>query len=174
MKTLLAFIGVVAILAAIAAAAFFFGGYYNVAGSAGEAGPVKWAFAKVRDASIERQATDRAPDTLNDPATVQAGARAFSERGCPTCHGGPGVGWAKFAEAMHPDPPDLKEIANELAPQQMFWVIKNGINMTGMPSFGLIGVPDDEIWKIVAFIKKLPSVTEDDFKGWTASPAGAR
>ena len=54
----------------------------------------------------------------------------------------------------------------------MFWVIKNGINMTGMPSFGLIGVPDDEIWKIVAFIKKLPSVTEDDFKGWTASPAG--
>jgi hypothetical protein len=35
-------------------------------------------------------------------------------------------------------------------------------------------VPDDEIWKIVAFIKKLPSVTEDDFKGWTASPAGAR
>ena len=47
-------------------------------------------------------------------------------------------------------------------------MIKNGINMTGMPSFGAIEVPDDEIWTIVAFVKKLPSVSDDDFKVWTA------
>jgi hypothetical protein len=34
---------------------------------------------------------------------------------------------------MHPDPPDLKELANE----ELFWVIKNGIIMTGMPSWML-------------------------------------
>ena len=61
------------------------------------------------------------------------------------------------------DPPDLKEIANERTPPQLFWVIKNGINMTGMPSFGAIEVSDDEIWTIVAFVKKLPSVSDDDF-----------
>ena len=171
MKTLLAFIGLLAILAVIAAAVFFLGGFYNVAGSAGESGPFKWALGKVRDASIERHATDKAPDKLNDSATVQAGARAFSERGCPTCHGGPGVGWAKFAEAMHPDPPDLKEIANESSPAELFWVIKNGITMTGMPSFGSIEVPDDEIWHIAAFIKKLPSISEEDYKNWTAPAA---
>jgi hypothetical protein len=78
------------------------------------------------------------------------------------CHGGPGVKWAKFSERLHPDPPDLKELANERTPQQLFWVIKNGINMTGMPSFGAIEASDQEIWTIVAFVKKLPSVSDDD------------
>ena len=76
------------------------------------------------------------PANLNDPAQVQAGAREYAEHGCVTCHGGPGAQWAKFSEGLHPDPPDLKEVAKELPPSQLFFVIKNGINMTGMPSFG--------------------------------------
>jgi hypothetical protein len=39
-----------------------------------------------------------------------------------------------------------------------------------MPSFGMIEVPDKDIWSIVAFIKKLPSVSEADYKSWTAPP----
>ena len=58
-------------------------------------------------------------------------------------------------------------VANETSPQELFWVIKNGINMTGMPSFGAIDVPDQGIWSIVAFVKKLPTVSEEDFKTWT-------
>src|ERR1700730_9869985 len=167
MMKFLAFIGLVAVLGAIAAAIFFFGGYYNVAGSSPEPEIVRWALFHVRDASVERHAKDNAPPSLTDPASVRAGARAFSERGCVNCHGGPGVDWAKFAEGLRPDPPDLKELANERAPQQLFWVIKNGINMTGMPSFGAIEVSDHEIWTIVAFVKKLPTVSDDDFKAWT-------
>ena len=53
-------------------------------------------------------------------------------------------------------------------------MIKNGINMTGMPSFGAIEVPDQEIWSIVAFLKKLPSVSEADFKAWSErKPTGS-
>jgi Cytochrome C oxidase, cbb3-type, subunit III len=52
----------------------------------------------------------------------------------------------------------------------VFWVIKHGIKMTGMPSFGLAGASDQDIWKIVAFIKKLPSITDQDYKTWTAAP----
>jgi hypothetical protein len=29
-------------------------------------------------------------------------------------------------------------------------------------------VPDREIWAIAAFVKKLPIVSEADFKAWTA------
>src|SRR6266487_3000509 len=83
-----------------------------------------------------------------------------------TVEDGPIVKWAKFSEGLRPDPPDLKELADERRPQDLFWVIKNGIHMTGMPSFGLIEVPDQEIWTIVAFVKKLPSVTDADFKAW--------
>jgi hypothetical protein len=31
-------------------------------------------------------------------------------------------------------------------------------------------VPDQEIWTIVAFVKKLPSVTDADFKAWSTKP----
>jgi hypothetical protein len=50
-------------------------------------------------------------------------------------------------------------------------VVKNGIRMTGMPSFGKAGAPDNEVWQIVAFVKKLESVSEADYKSWTASPS---
>ena len=169
-RTILALIGSLGILGAIGAGVYFFGGYYSVAATAEEPAIVKWLLVRVRQASVARHATDMPPMPLDAPAEVQAGARAFSVRGCVNCHGGPGVNWAKFSEGLRPDPPDLKEIANDRAPQHLFWVIKNGINMTGMPSFGAIEVPDREIWTIVAFIKKLPSVSEADFKTWSAPP----
>ena len=104
---------------------------------------------------------------------MQAGAKAFAAHNCANCHGAPGVSWAKFSEGLHPDPPDLKEVVDHRSPSQLFWVVKNGINMTGMPSFALAGAKDDEIWSIVAFLKKLPSVSEADYKAWTAPPAAA-
>jgi mono/diheme cytochrome c family protein len=169
----LAAIGALAIIVAVAAAVFFFGGFYSVAGTVEDPAIVKWALAKVRNASIARHATDRPPGNLGDPATVQAGARQFMERGCVNCHGAPGVEWAKFSEGMHPDPPDLKEEVGDRTPEQLFWIVKNGINMTGMPSFGTVGVGDDDIWKIVAFLKQLPRVSEADYKAWTSGSAPA-
>src|SRR5438552_528094 len=170
MKTLLALIGLLGILGAIGAVVFFFGGYYSVAGTAEEPAIVKWALTHVRQASVSHYAKDTPPAGFDDPAQVQAGARAFSERGCVNCHGAPGVNWAKFSEGLRPDPPDLKELADHRRPQDLFWVVKHGIHMTGMPSFGLIEVPDREIWTIVAFVKKLPSVSEEDFKAWSTKP----
>jgi mono/diheme cytochrome c family protein len=171
---LLAVIGALAIVVALGAAVYFFGGFYSVAATEPEPGPVAWALIKVRQASINRHATDPVPGTLDDPASVRAGARAFAARGCVTCHGAPGADYAKFAEGMRPDPPDLKDIVNDRAPAQLFWVVKNGIKMTGMPGFGAIGVPDQELWSIVAFLKKLPSISEADFKTWSEAAPGTR
>lgn len=170
---LLALIGALAIIVAVAAAAFFFGGFYNVAATQEDPGIVHWALTQVRTASIERHADDVPPASFNNPESVQAGARAFAALGCTNCHGGPGVTWAKFSEGLHPDPPDLKDVVGELTPPQLFWVLKNGINMTGMPSFALAGAKDDEIWNVVAFLKKLPTVSDADYKAWTASPPSA-
>jgi mono/diheme cytochrome c family protein len=170
---ILAVIGGLALIVGIGAAAFFFGGFYSVAGTAEDPAIVHWALTQVRTASIDRNAQDQPPVSIKDPASVQAGAKAFAARGCTTCHGGPGVPWAKFSEGLHPDPPDLKEVVDHRSPAQLFWVIKNGINMTGMPSFTLAGVEDNEIWSIVAFLKKLPGVSEADYKAWTAPSAAA-
>jgi mono/diheme cytochrome c family protein len=171
MLKFLALIGVLAVLAGIGAAVFFFGGYYSVATTAEEPAIMHRALVKVRMASVSRHATDVPPNTLDDSATQHAGARAFSERGCTNCHGAPGVEWAKFSEGLRPDPPDLKEVANERTPGQLFWVIKNGINMTGMPGFG--EMPDHDIWSIVAFLKKLPTVSNEDYKSWSGASSAA-
>ena len=168
---ILAVIGALAIIVGIAAAVFFFGGFYNIAATEQDSGPVAWVLVHVREAAIDRHATDTPPGSLDDPATVRAGARAYAERGCVYCHGGPGAQWAKFSEGLNPGPPDLKEAAGELEPRKIFWVVKNGIKMTGMPSFGATGVSDKEIWSIAAFVKKLPTVSEADYKAWsTATP----
>ena len=165
-----AIIGAFAIVAAIGAAAFFFGGYYSVAGTAEDPALVHWALIQVRTASINHYANDPPPANLNDAGNVQAGAKAFAGLGCANCHGAPGVTWAKFSEGLRPDPPDLKDVVDHRTPSQLFWVIKNGINMTGMPSFALAGAKDDAIWSVVAFLKKMPSVSEADYKAWTAPP----
>ena len=167
---ILAAIGALAIILVVGAAVFFFGGYFNVAASAQDPGIVSWALIKVRMASIDHHARLASPVNLDDAEIVRAGARAFSERGCANCHGAPGVNWQKFSEGMNPDPPDLKEVAHEREPGQLFWVIKNGVKMTGMPSFGAVGTDDKEIWSIVAFVRKFPNVSEADFKAWTAKP----
>jgi mono/diheme cytochrome c family protein len=164
----LSFVGVLAIVIGAGAAVYFFGGFYTVAATQPDHAIVDWALKTVRMASVSRHATQRVPATLDDPAVVQAGARAFSERGCVVCHGAPGVEWLKFSEAMRPYPPDLKDLATQRTPAQLFWVVKNGINMTGMPGFALVSVEDKELWSIVAFVRKLPSVSEADFKAWSA------
>jgi mono/diheme cytochrome c family protein len=169
-RTLLALIGFLAVLGLIGAAVYFVGGYYSVAATREEPRIVKWMLGQFRTASVARHATDQPPMSLDDPAVVREGARAYAVRGCPACHGAPGVNWEKFSEGMRPYPPNLKEVAKEREPQQLFWAIRNGINMTGMPGFALIEVPDREIWTIAAFVKKLPGVSDQDYKTWSAPP----
>jgi mono/diheme cytochrome c family protein len=173
---ILALIGALAIIVVIAAAVFFFGGYYNVAATEPDPGIVKWALTQVRAASIDRHAVDQPPAGYDAAAKIQDGARVYSVIGCVNCHGVPvasGSTWAKFSEGLHPDPPGLKELAADRTPSQLFWVIKNGINMTGMPSFALAGAKDEDLWSIVAFVKQLPIISDADYKTWTAAPAAA-
>jgi len=169
MVRFLAFIGLVAIVVAIGAAAFFFGGFYSVAATAEDPGIVKTLLIQVRQASIARQAKDITEPPQNDEA-VRAGARAFNTRGCVNCHGAPGVEWAKWSEGLQPEAADLKEVADARPRKEAFWIIKNGINMTAMPSFEKAGVSDDELWTIVAFVKQFPKVTPEEYKAWTATP----
>jgi mono/diheme cytochrome c family protein len=167
----LSLVGALAIIIAVAAGVFFFGGFYNVAATQPDLGVVAWALEHVREASISRHAVDRPPASLDTPANIQAGARAFAARGCVNCHGGPGAMWSKFSEGLRPDPPDLKDVVKDRTTAQIFWVVRNGINMTGMPGFNLVEVPDEEIWTIAAFAKNIANVSEADFKAWTADAA---
>lgn len=166
----LAFIGVLAIIIAVALGAYVLTGGYNVAATVDDPASVAWLLERVRNAAIARRAPAKAPFATGDKVAIQQGARAYSQAGCVNCHGGIGVDWAKFAEGMNPGPPDLKDVAHERSVEQIFWIIKNGIRMTGMPSFEKSGLKDDQIGQIAVFVKAWPSISEADYKAWTQTP----
>src|SRR6186997_1618308 len=157
---ILAAIGGLAIVLGIVAGGYFLGGFYSVAASTEDAGPVVWALTRVRTASIARHAGGQPPFALDDAAVLRDGARHSAAYGCVHCHGAPGAQWSKFAEGLNPEAADLSEVAKTRDASAIFWVLKNGIRMTGMPSFGKAGIPDNELWQIVAFVKKFPPVCQ--------------
>ncbi len=151
----LAFIGALAICVVIAGAVYFFGGFYDVSAASGGIPVVEWSARAVREASMDKHAHAPAPPSwFSDAKTVQAGAHEFAEEGCVDCHGAPGRKPDKFAQGMDPNPPDLGKAVAHDPPAHVFWVIKNGIRMTGMPAFGG-HMKDDEIWRAVAFAQHM-------------------
>lgn len=163
----LAAIGVLAICIAIAGGVYFFGGFFNVAAAGGGNAAVDWSVRHVREASIGMHARAPAPPSwFKDPKAIQAGAHEFAEEGCVDCHGAPGHKPEKFARGMDPNPPDLGKAVAHDDPAEVFWTIKNGIRMTGMPAFGS-HMDDDEIWRAVAFAQHEEGVTPVQFSQWS-------
>jgi mono/diheme cytochrome c family protein len=82
---------------------------------------------------------------------------------CVSCHGSPGLEETEVSVGLNPAAPYLVKVAKEIDPNKLFWIIKNGIKMTGMPAWGKTH-SDEKIWAIVAFVKKLPNMTVEEYQ----------
>jgi mono/diheme cytochrome c family protein len=71
---------------------------------------------------------------------------------------------------LNPKPPILALLPPG-SPAEEFWIVKHGIKMTGMPAWGVTH-SDAEIWNIVAFLQKLPSLSPVQYRAIVASAAG--
>lgn len=170
MRCIIATIAAVILVVVIAAAAFVYSGAYDIGADKAHSSTTSWIIGHVRDRSIQAHASGIAvPAGLDDAEKVAVGASHFSEH-CVRCHGAPGVGRGEFAKGLYPRPPDLAGVVKSYTPSELFWILKHGIKMTAMPSWG--DHADDELWAIVAFMKKLPGMTDQDYaKLIAASPA---
>jgi len=72
---------------------------------------------------------------------------------------------------MRPQPPDLSEAAAEWTPQEIFWIVKHGVKMTGMPAFGP-SHGDDTLWNVAAFVKQLPAMTPERYGSYSSGGGG--
>lgn len=174
MKYTLYTAAVIAALVVLGGGVFIYSGAYDVAASQADNAVVTWVLKTVREQSIERRAeTVRLPDeaVLNDPKTIQMGFEHYDEM-CVGCHGAPGVEPGELREGMNPEPPLLAEHAGEISLQELFWVIKNGIKMTGMPAWGVTH-SDDKIWAMAAFVKKLPEYDALDYQTMRQQTGGS-
>jgi mono/diheme cytochrome c family protein len=72
---------------------------------------------------------------------------------------------------LNPPAPELSEAAGDWTPAELFWIVKNGVKMTGMPSFAPTH-SDHELWAVVAFLEKLKKMDPAQYKAFVASKAG--
>jgi mono/diheme cytochrome c family protein len=168
MRVLLAAI----VAAAAAAAAAFWFGAYNVAATAEHFAVTHWLLDRGMLRSVKQRARLIAVPPLTDPAQIRRGVSLFREH-CVQCHGAPGTAPAPFALGMTPAPANLVYTAREWQPQEIFWTIKNGTRMTGMPAWEF-RLSDEEIWAIVAFSKKLPELSPQTYREMKGEDANVR
>lgn len=92
------------------------------------------------------------------PATdenVQQGRQVFNQN-CALCHGADGHAATPLGLAMYPPAMDLTSPhVQQWSQADLFWIIQNGVALTGMPSWKGRASADDA-WKMVDFIHALP------------------
>ena len=93
-----------------------------------------------------------------------ARARAHFADHCASCHGNDGRGNTKIGQNLYPKAPDMTLADTQrLSDGEIFYIIENGVRLTGMPAWGEAGAHDaTESWELVHFIRHLPKVTAEE------------
>lgn len=147
----------------IVAALYFFLGRYDVSATKPHLGIVEAVFHGIAESSIRRNSKKEVnPYDVNDPAAYAKGFVEYDSM-CVQCHGAPGVKPSATGKGLYPKPPIFPEEGlYEYTLEEIFWVTKNGIKMTGMPAYG--PTHDDEaIWAIAIFLDRSRELTEEQY-----------
>ncbi len=151
------------LLGAIVGAFFFaWSGAYNVAASSGHWAIVEWFLRFGMRNSVELRAATINPPPLDDQNLIALGAGHF-HLGCAYCHGTPGSAGTRVTDAMLPAPPHLPTSMQPWKDEELFWIVRHGIKYTGMPGW-LAPERADEVWAVVAFLKKLPKLDARQYR----------
>jgi mono/diheme cytochrome c family protein len=171
------FTGFIIGILVVLAAAYFVGtsGIISVAATrhGGLWGPADVFLAKASDASVERHAPKMKNPYGGDPSAIATGLRHYREN-CIDCHGARDIDTTEFAKGLMPGPPmlDMKDV-QEMSDGEMYWIVSHGLRMTGMPAFSPTH-SDEEIWKIVAFVRHLPKLTDAEVAELRQGEEGAQ
>jgi thiosulfate dehydrogenase len=110
-------------------------------------------------ARIDKEMPKTVPIAASEQ-TYMAGAEIYREH-CDVCHGGPTGGPSAIAKGMFPKPPKLlqgKGVTDD-EPGETYWKVKNGIRMTGMPSFGS-SLSETQMWQVSLLLANADKVPE--------------
>jgi mono/diheme cytochrome c family protein len=162
-------LAVLSLLAAATAAAVFYAGLYDISATDQHLAPTY----RLLDAGMRRSVKQRAariavPD-LDQPGQMHRGLALYRQH-CVQCHGAPGVAPEPFALGMTPAPANLVYTAREWPPAEVFWVVKEGIKMTGMPAWKY-RMADEDLWAIVSFMRELTGLSPDEYRSRKAERA---
>ena len=147
----------------ILAALIYLPGYFNISTTASHP-LINAVMDLVKDRSVNFHAGGKKLNITQKDFSLKKGAAEFMST-CVLCHGAPGFEKQDFAKWMDPPPPDLsnKENMEDFTDAKLFWIIANGIRMTGMPAFGKFS-SDIDIKNDVLFTKELKNLKKEDIE----------
>lgn len=171
------------VLALAAGGAFIYSGLYPIGADVPHYKATYWLLETLRERSIARAAGDiPIPTNLDSPERLLAGGADYNDM-CAGCHLKPGKTESDFSIGLYPSPPNLAVTADahghdhsdhsessEAGLQRQFWIIKHGIKASGMPAWGPTH-SDERIWNMVAFLQRLPTLSEAQYQILTARGA---
>lgn len=111
--------------------------------------------------SVRSRASDIVAPPLDDPRMIAVGAACYQTY-CEQCHGAPGVGAQAHALGMLPTPNSLTQAAHEWPAAHLYYVTREGVRITGMPAWKF-RIADDGLWSTVAFVRRLPTLTDERY-----------
>lgn len=150
-------------------------GLYNVGASIPHWPITRWFLQYSMARSVETHSRfvgpAPAPAWRAGEDAVRLGAAHF-HNGCAFCHGEPGDRLRPVARSMRPAPPDLGRAAANWSPEELFWIVRNGLKYTGMPHWPAKR-RDDEVWPVVAFLQRLPELDAGEYRRLAVGDAPA-
>jgi len=130
----------------------------------------RWVAGKARAMAMPAEAKSKTNPIPNSPEVI-ADARAHWADHCASCHANDGSGDTVVGKNLYPPAPDMRLPATQqLADGELFYIIQNGIRLTGMPAWGNgtssngLGHDEEDSWKLVHFIRHLPQITLEEKK----------
>jgi mono/diheme cytochrome c family protein len=98
------------------------------------------------------------PVPFSDDILIEA-RRHFADH-CASCHANNGSGDTDMGRNLYPKAPDMRLPATQnLTDGEIYFVIRNGIRLSGMPAWGKDTDDDRESWALVHFIRHLPKLS---------------
>ena len=93
---------------------------------------------------------------------VWADSRAHFADHCASCHGNDGRGHTEIGQHLYPRAPDMRlDDTQRLTDGELYWIIENGVRLTGMPAWGDGSGTDAATWKLVHFVRHLNDLTDE-------------
>jgi mono/diheme cytochrome c family protein len=103
--------------------------------------------------------------TVVTPEILKDAREHFADH-CSQCHANDGSGKTEMGQYLYPRAPDMRLPATQnLTDGELYYIIRNGVPLTGMPAWGEPNtVQDDDSWQLVLFIRHLPKLTAEEIK----------
>ena len=118
-----------------------------------------WLAHRAHRMAMPASAKTLANPMPNTPEVVAEGRAHWADH-CAICHANDGSG-SEMGKHMYPRAPDMR--VEHMSDGELFYIIQNGVRLTGMPAWGGAGHSEDS-WKLVRFIRHLPALTFEDRK----------